>query len=156
MVEEPGRTSTARVLAKRGHSDRRRKATPIFSKYTIFGRRKGFRRAEDTKQYIYVDKYGIRLFVLLMAILVLGTADALLTLYHVYVNDAVEMNPIMDFFLGVSPEVFFHVKYVVTALCLVVLCLHKNVPLVKYVLTSVFVLYLVIVFNHIYMFFLVS
>lgn len=155
MVEETSQTSI-REIAPRGQGDRRRRVTPILSKHTIFGKRKGFRRVEDAKQYIYVDRYGMGLFVMLMAILVLGTADALLTLYHVYVNDAVELNPVMNFFLGVGPEAFFHVKYVVTSLCLLVLCLHKNVPLVKYVLGSVFVLYLIIVFNHIYMFFLVA
>ncbi len=155
MVEESSQKSL-REVAPRGKSDRRQRLTPILSKHTIFGKRKDFRRDEDSKQYIYVDRYGMGLFVMLMAILVLGTADALLTLYHVHVNDAVELNPVMNFFLGVSPEAFFHVKYVVTALCLLVLCLHKNVPLVKYVLGSVFVLYLIIVFNHIFMFFLVA
>ena len=70
-------------------------------------------------------------------------------------NGAVEMNPIMDFFLGMSPHIFFHVKYVLTALCLLILCLHKNLPVVKYILGSVFVIYLIIVFNHIYLFFVI-
>jgi hypothetical protein len=95
----------------------------------------------------------MRLFLLLMAILVLGVADALLTLYHVKVHQAQELNPIMNFFLGISPKVFFHVKYILTALCLGILCLHKNLPIVKYLLAVVFLIYVVIVINHIYLFF---
>lgn len=136
--------------------DRRKRPTPILSRYTLRGRRRAVRRDEDKKRYIYVDRYGIHLFMMLVAILVLGTADGLLTLYHVHVNNAVEMNPIMDFFLGIGPKTFFHVKYVLTALCLLVLCLHKNLPVVKYILFSVFIIYLAIVINHIYLFFVIT
>jgi hypothetical protein len=133
--------------------DRRRHPTPMISRYTFRGRRRVIRREEDRRRNIYVDRYGLPLILLLLSILALGTADAFLTLYHVRVNDAREMNPVMDFFLGKSPHIFFHVKFVLTALCLLVLCFHKNLPMVKYILTSVFILYMIIVINHIYMFF---
>jgi hypothetical protein len=141
---------------KRVLPDRRRRPTPMISRHTFRGRRRVIRREEDKKRNIYVDRYGWPLVLLLIAILVLGTADALLTLYHVNVNDAVEMNPFMDFFLGKSQHAFFHVKFVLTALCLVVLCFHKNLPMVKYILASVFILYMIIVINHIYMYFKIS
>ena len=136
--------------------DRRRKPTPILSRYTLRGQRKDVRRDEDRRRYIYVDQYSLRFFLLLMAILLLGTADAFLTLHHVHVNNAEELNPIMDFFLGIGPKVFFNVKYVLTALCLTVLCLHKNLPIVKYLLGVVFLIYFVIVLNHLYLFVLIS
>ena len=128
----------------------------MFSRFSFRGRRKAIRRVEDRKKHIYVDRYGLNLFLILMGILVLGIADALFTLYHVYVNDAVEMNPVMNFFLALSPKVFFHVKYILTALCLMVLCLHKNLPVVKYILATIFVVYLAIVLNHIYLFYVIS
>jgi len=102
--------------------DRRRGPTPILSRYTLRGQRKDVRRDEDRRRHIYVDQYSLRFFLLLMAILLLGTADAFLTLYHVHVNNAEELNPIMDFFLGIGPKMFFNVKYILTALCLTVLC----------------------------------
>lgn len=114
------------------------------------------RRQEDRKRHVYVDRYSLRFFILLMAILVLGIADAFLTLHHVNVNNAEELNPIMNFFLGVSPKLFFNVKYILTALCLTVLCLHKNLPIVKYLLGLVLFIYFVIVLNHLYLFTLVS
>jgi len=144
------------ALKRRTVPDRRRKPTPIFSKYTLRGRRKDVRRDEDRRRHIYVDQYSLRFFILLMAILLLGTADAFLTLHHVHVNNAEELNPIMDFFLGIGPKIFFNVKYVLTALCLTVLCLHKNLPIVKYLLGVVFVIYFVIVLNHLYLFVLIS
>ncbi len=136
--------------------DRRMNPTPILSKYTLKGRRKDVRRDEDKKRHIYVDQYSLRFFILLLSILLLGVADALLTLHHVHVNNAEELNPIMDFFLGMSPKIFFNVKYILTAICLTVLCLHKNLPIVKYLLGVVFLIYFVIVLNHLYLFTLVS
>ena len=114
------------------------------------------RREEDRRRHIYVDQYSLRFFVLLMGILMLGVADAFLTLYHVHINNAEELNPIMDFFLGVSPNVFFNVKYILTALCLTVLCLHKNLPIVKYLLGVVFIIYFMIVLNHLYLFLIIA
>jgi len=128
----------------------------MISRYTFRGRRRVIRREEDKRRHIYVDRYGWPMIFLLLFILLLGTADAFLTLYHVRVNDAKEMNPVMDFFLGKSPHVFFHVKFVLTALCLVVLCFHKNLPMVKYILTSVLILYMIIVINHVYMIFKIA
>ncbi len=136
--------------------DRRARPTPILSRYTLMGRRKDVRREEDRRRHIYVDQYSLRFFMLLMSILLLGVADAFLTLHHVHVNNAEELNPIMNFFLGMSPKIFFNVKYILTALCLTVLCLHKNLPIVKYLLGLVLVIYFVIVLNHLYLFVLVS
>lgn len=140
---------------RRVNSDRRKSPTPIFSRYTFGGRRKGVRRKSDREKHIYVDRYGIQLFLLILAIILLGIADAFYTLYHVHVNYAIEINPIMNFLLGKSSNIFFHVKYLLTALCLIVLCLHKNIPIVRLLLIVIFFIYLAIIFNHIYLFFLV-
>jgi len=136
--------------------DRRRRPTPMLSRYSFFGRRKYIRRDEDKDKHIYVDRYSLRTLLFILAILLLGIADAILTLYHINTNQAKELNPIMDFFLRISPHIFFNVKYVVTALCLLVLCLHKNLPIVKHLLNAVFVIYLIIIINHIYLFFALS
>lgn len=153
---EDGLDAEGREASRRRRPDRRRRPTPALSRYTLFGKRRTVRREEDRKRYIYVDQYSVKLFAVLMAILFLGLADAFMTLYHVHVNNAAELNPVMDFFLGIGPRVFFHVKYVLTALCLLVLCLHKNVPVVKYLLGLVFVIYFLILVNHIYLFVLAA
>lgn len=156
MPIETERQSEKDQTDNRSEPDRRKRPTPMFSRYSIRGRRKTVRRKEDRRKHLYVDRYGSSLFVMLMGILLLGVADALFTIYHVCENDAVEMNPIMDFFLGLSPKVFFHVKYILTAMCLMVLCLHKNLPVVRYILATILVVYLAILINHVYLFYLVS
>jgi Domain of unknown function (DUF5658) len=152
VVQKPDVGPKDQNRSRRRTPDRRSRPTPILSRHTLSGKRQEVRREEDRRRHIYVDRYSLRFFVLLMAILVLGVADAFLTLYHVNVNNAEELNPIMNFFLGMSPRLFFNVKYVLTALCLTVLCLHKNLPLVRYLLCVVFLIYLVIVLNHLYLF----
>jgi len=156
MPEKKILETEKRENPQRKGPDRRKRPTPMLSKYTFIGRRKTVRREEDKKRHIYVDRYNMSLFLMLMAILLLGVADACLTIYHVHVNGAVEMNPVMDYFLGMSPRVFFHVKYILTAICLVVLCLHKNIPLVKYLLGIAFVLYFLVLLNHFYIFYLAA
>ena len=143
-------------INRRGSVDRRRDPTPMLSRHTVWGKRQTVRRVQDKTRFVYVDRYNVGLFLFLLAILLLGVADAFLTLYHVHVNEAEELNPLMAFFLGISPRVFFYVKYVLTGLCLLVLCLHKNLPLVKYLLGMVFLIYVIIVANHIYLYWVVS
>ena len=143
-------------INRRGSVDRRRDPTPMLSRHTVRGRRENIRRVEDKNRFLYVDRYNVGLFLILLALLLLGLADALFTLYHVYVNEAEELNPIMAFFLGISPRVFFYVKYVLTGLCLLVLCLHKNLPLAKYLFGTVFLIYLIIVASHVYLYWAIS
>ena len=156
MVHNTGTAFEDESQKRRTVPDRRQKPTPILSRYTLRGQRKDVRRDEDRRRHIYVDQYSLRFFLLLMAILLLGTADAFLTLHHVNVNNAEELNPIMNFFLGIGPRIFFNVKYILTALCLTVLCLHKNLPIVKYLLGVVFLIYFLIVLNHLYLLVLIS
>lgn len=156
MVHNTGTAFEDESQKRRTVPDRRQKPTPILSRYTLRGQRKDVRRDEDRRRHIYVDQYSLGFFLLLMAILLLGTADAFLTLHHVNVNNAEELNPIMNYFLGIGPRTFFNVKYILTALCLTVLCLHKNLPIVKYLLGVVFLIYFMIVLNHLYLLVLIS
>ncbi len=82
----------------------------MLRRHTLWGKRQTVRRVQDKTRFVYVDRYNVGLFMFLLAILLLGVADAFLTLYHVHVNEAEELNPLMAFFLGISPSVFFHVK----------------------------------------------
>ena len=156
-MKEDGHTAESiEAECDRELADRRGRPTPMLSRYSLFGRRKDIRRDEDKGKHIYVDRYSARTLIFILAILLLGIADAILTLYHIENNQAKELNPIMDFFLRISPDIFFNVKYIVTALCLLILCLHKNLPIVRYLLAGVFVVYLIIIINHVYLFFVLG
>ena len=110
MREEGKVTESMTPEHERDVPDRRRRPTPILSRYTFFGRRKYVRREEDKQAYIYVDQYSLRTMLFMLCILLMGIADAILTLYHINENQAKELNPLMDFLLQINPHIFFNVK----------------------------------------------
>ena len=61
----------------------------------------------------------------------LSVLDALFTLDLVLHKGAVELNPVMDYYLDCSPLVFFWVKYLLTWAALLIILLAKDVYLFK-------------------------
>ena len=78
----------------RNHSDRRKKPTPMLSRYTFFPVGEvSFRSREDRLRGGYVDRYGHRLFTVLIGIVVLNIFDALFT--HMILDcGGTELNPV--------------------------------------------------------------
>ena len=104
--------------------DRRIQPTPMLSRFLLFGRRRGGRRAGETEN-IYVDRPGGWVIVAFGALTILSVADAWFTLYALS-KGAVEANPIMLAALSLGTAGFVVVKTVVTLLGGAFLCLHKN------------------------------
>lgn len=93
----------------------RRKESRINIRSLIFGgRRKNIRRREDKQKFFFVDQYNAFYFSAIVIILVLSAADALLTLFLIN-NGAIELNPIMAFYIQVGPYWFFATKYALTS-----------------------------------------
>ncbi|HHP7234413.1 MAG TPA: DUF5658 family protein [Desulfobacterales bacterium] len=88
-------------------------------------RRKVLRRRDDRKSLYYVDEYNPRLVIPILLILLLSMLDAFFTLVLID-NGAVEINPLMAFYLEVGPGVFLTVKYVLTCLSLFVLLMFSH------------------------------
>jgi hypothetical protein len=88
-------------------------------------RRKVLRRRDDRNSLYYVDEYTPRLVIPILLILLLSMLDALFTLVLID-NGAVEINPLMAFYLEVGPGVFLTVKYVLTCLSLFVLLMFSH------------------------------
>ena len=105
--------------------DRRQNRPPAFSKYWLHGRRKTIRREEDRSRRIHLDAHSPKLFTAIILTIVLTIMDATFTLYLIG-EGATEVNPIMAFYLNVSPHIFFLVKYLLTASSVVVLLLLKK------------------------------
>ena len=104
---------------KRSGLDRRKRKIPRL-KYLLFGgQRKMIRRSEDKQQMIILDNYSPRLLIFVLVILTLSLADGFFTL-HVTGHGAIEANPVMAYFLDLSPWAFMSVKYFLT--CLSVIC----------------------------------
>ncbi len=128
-------------MDKRYHPDRRKKPTPMLSRYTFFrGRRSSFRRREDRLRGGYIDRYGHRLFTVLIWIIVLNIFDALFT--HVILGcGGTELNPVAGWAITMFGNHFIIWKLAVIGLGLLLLCLHSKFRLAKAVIAMTAALY---------------
>jgi hypothetical protein len=104
--------------------DRRLASTKSFSIYTLWGRRKRARRFEEAENY-YVDRYELRYLLLIISILILCFLDAFLTVILLQLG-AKELNPFMLIFIEKDVVLSMVVKYVITAISLIFILVHKN------------------------------
>ena len=132
----------------RSSGDRRRRPTPIISRYTFFrGRRKTVRRNADRTRHIFVDQYGPGLLVVFIAILLLSLIDATMTLHLIDEGIVEEANPVMAYFLRYGSLSFFLAKCALTMFAIAILCVLKNVRIVRHIVIPVtIVMYLAIIF----------
>lgn len=133
---------------RRVFRDRRQEPTRPSIKYLFSGRRQTIRRESDRKSYLYVDRYGHNLLIALLLIILLCVFDAYFTLFHVE-EGAREINPFMSFLIGYGKIHFFAAKYTLTALGIFLLCLYKNLFVVRIIIASVLLLYLTVVTHHV-------
>jgi hypothetical protein len=100
-------------IERRSGINRRKKALPFFCKYWFKGNRSLPRRQEDRQFPQMVDRYSTKLFAVILFILALSILDAFFTLILLE-KGAKEINPLMDYYLKVSPTLFFCIKYMLT------------------------------------------
>ena len=136
-------------VTKRNRVDRRGRPTPIFSRYSLFGKRQGFRRGGEAVGS-YVDRYGPRMMALLIAIIGLCILDALFTLLYIQRGGG-ELNPLMDAAIDAGVFPFLALKCGLTLVGMAFLCLHKNFRFVKAILTGVLLLYIALFGYHVYL-----
>jgi hypothetical protein len=116
----------------------------------FLGRRRSFRRKKDRKTHIYVDVYGHYLLLSLLLIILLSVLDAYFTIFHVE-RGAREINPLMDFLLGYGNTSFFIIKYILTALGLMLLCIYKSLVISRTVIICLLFFYLTVFANHVFL-----
>jgi uncharacterized protein DUF5658 len=110
--------------------DRRKAPTPRFSRYTWWGgRRQGPRRGEE-REGSFVDRYGRRLFLLVLWVALMNIGDSFFTLVHLQAG-GVELNPVAQLMLTTGRWNFVFVKSILIALALIVLAVHKNFHLAR-------------------------
>ena len=107
--------------------DRRRRPTPMLSRYLFWGRRHGGRRTGEQTQ-IYVDRPGLGMIAACMLVVGLSVADAYVTL-RILAEGGEEVNPLMRAALALGHRPFVIVKVGLTVAGAAVLCLHKTWPL---------------------------
>ena len=110
---------------RRSGLDRRKGKLPLFSRYWLTGRRAEPRRAADRRKLYLEDRYSSRTVTVTLLIVVLSVLDAIFTL-NLVDRGAVELNPVMAYYLQKGPMVFFAVKYLLTCSAVMLVFFHKN------------------------------
>jgi hypothetical protein len=104
---------------RRSGGDRRRRRMSDLRWLFRMGRRRGVRRGSDRLGLHFMDYYSPRIFYVLVLVLLLSVADAFLTLWLMD-NGAVELNPVMAYFLAVGDDAFLAAKYFLTSLSVII------------------------------------
>ena len=141
---------------RRLNEDRRRTQPFFINRYSLLqGRRRGGRRQTDSQER-YIDRYNFSLFIFISIILVLCILDGYFTIYNVFCMRIPELNPIMDFFIQRNIPFFFLIKYALTSIGLIFICVHINFRFMRMVLGAIFFLYILILCSHLYILFFLS
>jgi len=140
------------VRDRRSKKDRRTRPTFVFGKYMVTGKR-GQRRRKTDMQQMYVDQYSHGLLLLLCAILCLCVMDGYFTIINVFFMGASEMNPLMAYFLNKNITTFFLIKYGLTSIGLIFLCIRIHFKYIRTTLVAIFILYIFILCSHLYILF---
>jgi hypothetical protein len=138
---------------RRSGRDRRREPTRPFSRYMVFGRRRRVQRKGEKRNHLYVDRYDHPVLLVLLLVVLLSVLDGYLTIFHVE-RGAQEINPIMNFLLGYGDDCFFILKYVLTAIGVIIFCIFKNLLFVRIILACIIVFYVGILANHLVLMFM--
>lgn len=110
-------------MENRACQDRRKKPTPILSRYTLIGRRSAFRRKEDQRRGGYVDRYSERLLICIVLIVGLNILDTLFTIV-ILASGGVELNPLIRWAINTYGDITWIVKFAVVSCGAIILCLH--------------------------------
>ncbi len=116
--------------------DRRSQPTPAFSRFTIWGRRKTFRRKNDQEKGGYVDRYHPGLLILITLAIGLTVLDALFTMM-ILDEGGYELNPVVCSAIQLYGDRFWIWKFVIVSIPLTLLCIHSKFRLVMPVILGV-------------------
>jgi len=125
MNTEPMHPDPAEPQLRPRGPDRRRRATPMISRYTFFGGRRVSGRREGENENAYVDVYSTQLVLLLLLFFALTVIDSVSTLVYLG-KGGQELNPVARWMIGQSDLFFVLAKGILSGLCLLFVMLHKN------------------------------
>ena len=152
-IEVPPALAAAAALKidRRRYSDRRRRSTPMFSRYAfVNGRREAGRRRGETAN-IFVDRYGQLTFLLASAILLLNALDAFFTLLFLGLGGQ-ELNPVAQGLLDMGPMVFLGVKTFGIGLCTLYLVMVRKFRGVGWGFAAVLGIYVLLICWHFFLY----
>jgi hypothetical protein len=105
--------------------DRRRRPTPMLSRFTFTGGRRESGRRDGEGENIYVDVYSLRLVLLLLLFFTLTVIDSVSTLIYLGKGGR-ELNPIAQWMIDQGGIFFVLTKGVLSGMCLLFVMLHKT------------------------------
>jgi hypothetical protein len=147
-AEQRARPIEAEEDNRRVPVDRRRRQTPMISRFLFRGRRKSGRRPGD-EEFSYVDRPGGWILAAFTALVGLSVLDAWYTL-DLLKKGATEANPVMRVALEISDEAFVVIKTVITVVGAGFLSLHKNWPLGRLCMILALLGYSILLFYHLW------
>jgi hypothetical protein len=111
---------------RRSGQDRRAAALHPLTPSALRWKRRGrLRRKDDASVHLYLDRYPAQIVVMLVVLLLLSLTDAYITLYLLG-RGGRELNPVMDLLLQQGAGTFLIVKYVLTGVGALWLVVHQN------------------------------
>lgn len=128
-------------MEKRSFKDPRSQPTPLFSRYTFWGRREVLRRKDDQERGGYVDRYRPGLLFFLILIVGLNVLDSLFTLIILECGGW-EVNPIARSAIEVYGEKFWVWKFLLVSVNVILLCLHSRFRYVHRIIMGIALLFL--------------
>lgn len=105
--------------------DRRRRPTPMFSRYTFFGGRRRKSRRGGEREGTFVDLYEPRLALLVCTFFFLTVLDSVSTVFYLG-KGGTELNPVAQLMLDQGNVAFVLIKGGLTAICALFVLMHKN------------------------------
>jgi hypothetical protein len=125
--------------------DRRKKTTPALSRFTLWGRRRTFRRNIDQQKGGYVDHYDALIFFFLVSVVALNILDTFITIVILDLGGW-EVNPIVRSAIEDYGDKFWVWKFIIVSASVVFLCLHCKFKRAKLTIVSLNIYYLFVVF----------
>ena len=140
-----------REFDSRTVKDRRKQPTPAISRFTLWGRRKTFRRKGDQERGGYVDHYHSGLLIPLTLALGLTVLDAFFTM--MILNDGGwEINPVVRSVIQLYGERFWIWKFVIVSTSLTLLCIHSKFRFVMPVILGIITISVVVILYQIFIY----
>jgi hypothetical protein len=119
----------------RSSQDRRHNHNPFYNIFSLKGKRRTLRRSTDLMRVTTFDQYHPTLLFYVLTVLSLSLLDAALTLVLLQ-KGAVEINPVMRYYIGLGPWVFVIVKYGITALSLILIVVFNAIIYTRHRIAS--------------------
>ena len=136
---------------RRVFKDRREQPTPGISRFTLWGRRRTFRRKEDQERGGYVDCYHPGLLILLTLTVGLTVLDALFTMM-ILDDGGWEINPVVRSVIQLYGDRFWIWKFAIVSVSLILLCLHSKFRLVIPIILGIATISVLVILYQIFLY----